>query len=60
MRDDESEKDLRPWCEMARARKRIRQKGVNHLLVTCYMPRNHLTSVVITGKERGEGNRHVF
>ena len=30
------------------------KKGVNHLFVTCYKPRNHLTSVVITGKGKKE------
>lgn len=48
------EEEKKSWTRQGRG-KRPRREGVNHLLVTCYMPGNHLTSVVIAGE--GEEKR---
>jgi hypothetical protein len=47
--ENKGPKDVRD-DELKKISDRARQQGVNHLFVTCYKPRNHLTSVVITGE----------
>ncbi|KAF9649004.1 hypothetical protein BDM02DRAFT_2001570 [Thelephora ganbajun] len=52
--DNEHLKIMLQEKENCHTKTRVRRKGVNHPLVNCYTPRNHLTPVVITGEGKGK------